>query len=104
MAYQLVKVGKEQKKDFERALFLNQARDSGSVTGIRKMAGLGAWIKTNDTQLGAGGASPTGDGTDAPSPWVRNRPRGWVMTRNAPTSAMTRWAPKRAPRASPRSC
>lgn len=65
MAYQLVKVGKEQKLDIERALFLNRARSAGSSIAPRYLAGLGAWIATNDTQVGGGSpASPAGNGTD----------------------------------------
>lgn len=64
MAYQIVKVGKEQKLDIERALFLNRARSAGSSVAPRYFGGLGAWIATNDTQAGSGGASPTGNGTD----------------------------------------
>lgn len=66
MAYQLVKVGKEQKLDIERALFLNQAQVTGDSVTPPRLAGLGAWIATNDTQLGSGGASPVGgNGTAA---------------------------------------
>jgi len=67
MAYQVMKVAKEQKLDIERALFLNQARDSGASNGgVRKLAGVPAWLATNTTfESGNSGADPTGDGTDA---------------------------------------
>ena len=66
MAYQVVKIAKEQKLDIEKALFANQARSSGSGDGIRRLAGLPAWLTTNtDFRSGAGGADPTGDGTNA---------------------------------------
>jgi hypothetical protein len=65
MAYQLIKVGKEIRLDIERALFANQASSAGSSVSPRRMAGLGAWISTNDNQVGGGSpASPTGNGTD----------------------------------------
>jgi len=64
MAYQVLKVAKEQKLDIEKALFANQARVSGSGVLARRSAGLGAWIKTN-TSEGSGGSDPTGDGTNA---------------------------------------
>lgn len=64
MAYQVLKVAKEQKLDIEKALFANQARVSGSSVTARRMAGLGAWLKTN-TSEGSGGSDPTGDGTNA---------------------------------------
>ncbi len=64
MRYQIVKVGKEQKLDIERALFLNRAQDAGSSVAPPYLAGLGTWIATNDTQAGAGGGSPAGTGTN----------------------------------------
>lgn len=65
MSYQVVKVGAEQKLDQEKALMDNQAAVAGNSTTARRMAGLGAWITTNVSNVGTGGANPTGDGTDA---------------------------------------
>jgi hypothetical protein len=66
MAYQVLKIAKEQKLDIEKALFANQARSVGSSIAARRLAGAPAWIKTNvDFQSGNGGANPTGDGTNA---------------------------------------
>lgn len=67
MAYQMLKVAREQKLDIEKALFANQARVVGNASTARKLAGLGAWIKTNTDKAGGSpaGADPTGDGTDA---------------------------------------
>ena len=66
MAYQVMKVAKEQKLDIEKALFANQARVAGSSVVARKLAGLPAWLTTNTNfQSGNGGADPTGDGTNA---------------------------------------
>lgn len=66
MAYQVMKVAKEQKLDIEKALFANQARSAGSGTAARYLAGLPAWLTTNTNfQAGAGGADPTGNGTNA---------------------------------------
>jgi hypothetical protein len=68
MAYQVLKVAKEQKLDIEKALFANQARVSGSSSAARRLAGAPAWLVTNtDFQTGGtpSGANPTGDGTDA---------------------------------------
>ena len=65
MAYQVMKVAKEQKLDIEKALFDNNARVAGNSTTARELAGAPAWIYTN-TSFGANeGADPTGDGTDA---------------------------------------
>jgi len=64
MAYQVLKVAKEQKLDIEKALFANQARSSGSDGAARRLAGAPAWLTTNITN-NADGADPTGDGTDA---------------------------------------
>jgi hypothetical protein len=66
MAYQVLKIAKEQKLDIEKALFANQARSAGSSIAARRLAGAPAWIKTNvDFQSGNGGANPLGDGTNA---------------------------------------
>lgn len=66
MAYQTLKVAKEQKLDIEKALFDNNARVAGNATTAREFAGAPAWLITNvDLQSGNSGANPTGDGTDA---------------------------------------
>ena len=66
MAYQVLKIAKEQKLDIEKAMFANQARSAGSSIAARRLAGAPAWITTNvDFQSGNGGANPTGDGTNA---------------------------------------
>ncbi len=65
LAYQVLKIAKEQKLDIEKALFDNNARAAGSSTAARELAGAPAWMITN-TVFGANeGADPTGDGTDA---------------------------------------
>jgi hypothetical protein len=65
IAYQTLKIAKEQKLDIEKALFDNNARAAGNSTTARELAGVPAWLTTN-TVFGANeGADPTGDGTDA---------------------------------------
>lgn len=64
MAYQIMKIGKEQKLDQEKALFDNNARVAGDSSTARELAGAPAWLTTN-TSFGTGGSDPTGDGTDA---------------------------------------
>ena len=65
VAYQTMKIAKEQKLDIEKALFDNNARAAGNSTTARELAGLPSWIVTS-TDFGANeGADPTGDGTDA---------------------------------------
>jgi hypothetical protein len=65
IAYQTLKIAKEQKLDIEKALFANNARVAGNSTTARELAGAPAWMITN-TVFGANeGADPTGDGTDA---------------------------------------
>ena len=65
VAYQTLKIAKEQKLDIEKALFDNNARAAGNSTTARELAGAPAWITTN-TDFGANeGADPTGDCTDA---------------------------------------
>lgn len=66
MAYQSLKIAKEQKLDIEKALFANNARVAGNSTTAPELAGVPAWLITNvDFQSGNSGANPTGDGTDA---------------------------------------
>ena len=65
VAYQTLKIAKEQKLDIEKALFDNNARAAGNSTTARELAGAPAWL-TSNTDFGANeGADPTGDGTDA---------------------------------------
>ncbi len=65
VAYQTLKIAKEQKLDIEKALFDNNARVAGNATTARELAGVPAWLTTS-TDFGANeGADPTGDGTDA---------------------------------------
>ena len=65
IAYQTLKIAKEQKLDIEKALFDNNARVAGNATTARELAGAPAWL-TSNTSFGANeGANPTGDGTDA---------------------------------------
>jgi hypothetical protein len=64
MAYQVLKVAREQKLDIEKAFFANQPRVVGDATTARQLAGLGAWIATN-VEKGTNGANPSPvDGTD----------------------------------------
>ena len=65
VAYQTLKIAKEQKLDIEKALFDNNARAAGNSTTARELAGAPAWL-TSNTDFGANeGADATGDGTDA---------------------------------------
>ena len=67
MAYAILRVAKEQKMDIEKALFSNVATNAGANGTIRTLGGLPAWAKTNVVNVGAGGANPTGDGSDVRS-------------------------------------
>lgn len=65
MAYQILKIAKEQKLDIEKALFDNNAAVVGSSSVARELAGVPTWLTTN-TARGVGGANPVGaDGTAA---------------------------------------
>ena len=64
IAYQTMKIAKEQKLDMERAMFLNNARVAGNSTTAREFAGAGSWVATNFAG-GSGASAATGDGTDA---------------------------------------
>ena len=61
MAYQVLKIAKEQKLDIEKALFANNKYEVGSASAARELAGLGAYMTTNVANIGgSGGANPTG--------------------------------------------
>ena len=71
MAYQTLKIAREQKLDIEKALFANQAADAGNdTTNPRYLAGLGAWVKsntnkgTNGVDNAVGAARTDGDDRD----------------------------------------
>jgi hypothetical protein len=55
-AHLKIKLGQEIKIDMEAAMLSNQASVAGSSTVARRLAGLRAWISTNDL-MGTGGAS-----------------------------------------------
>ena len=68
IAYQTLKIAKEQKLDIEKALFDNNARVAGNSSTARELAGAPAWLTSNTNFRTGGttaGANPTGDGTDA---------------------------------------
>jgi hypothetical protein len=56
MAYQTLKIAREQKLDIEKALFDNNAAVAGDSTTARELAGLGAWVKTNTSFDATSGA------------------------------------------------
>lgn len=58
MAYQLAKRGAELKRDMEAILLSNQGANAGAFGTPRRLAGMGAWVKTN-TNFGVDGADPT---------------------------------------------
>ena len=68
IAYQTLKIAKEQKLDIEKALFDNNARVAGNSSTARELAGAPAWLTSNTNFRTGGttaGANPTGDGSDA---------------------------------------
>lgn len=56
--YQMLKRGKELKRDVETQLLSNRPKVTGNDTTAPESAGIGAWIGTNDN-LAADGASPS---------------------------------------------
>jgi hypothetical protein len=58
IAYQLMKRGKEIKRDIEYAVTRNQGSSAGSASVPRQMAGMESWI-TNYTSVGTGTAQTT---------------------------------------------
>lgn len=66
MDYQMLKRGRELRRDMESALLANNAKVTGNDTTARELAGVPAWIATN-VDKASDGTDPTGDGTDARS-------------------------------------
>jgi len=62
--YQVMKRGKELKRDIESILLANNAKVTGNDSTARETAGVPAWLITN-TDFASDGADATGDGTDA---------------------------------------
>ena len=65
IAYQTMKIAKEQKLDIEKALFDNNARVAGDSSTARELAGAGAWLTTNTSFGENEGADPTTIGSTA---------------------------------------
>lgn len=58
LAYQVLKRGRELRRDMESSLTANNAEVTGGTTTAREAGGIGAWVETN-TSFGAGGADGT---------------------------------------------
>lgn len=61
LAYQLVKYGKELKRDMETQLTQNKGSNAGGAGSARISASVEAWLSSNFTTLGSGG-SPSSSG------------------------------------------
>lgn len=59
--YQMLKRGRELRRDMETVLLSNKAKVTGNDTTARELAGVPSWIATNTDAVGA---DPTGDGSD----------------------------------------
>jgi hypothetical protein len=62
IAYQLMKRGKEIKRDIEYALCQNQASSAGDAASARKLGSVESWLATNFTNKSSGTASVTTGG------------------------------------------
>lgn len=70
MSYQIAKRGRELKRDIEKALCGTQASTAGAAAGARQIAGIGAWLWTNQVKKGAAAttvAVTSGAPTTAPT-------------------------------------
>lgn len=61
LAYQLVKYGKELKRDMEAQITQNKASNAGGAGSARISASVEGWLSSNWTSLGSGG-SPSSSG------------------------------------------
>lgn len=64
MNRQTVRKGLELKRDMETISTANQAKAAGNASTARNVAAIPSWLTTN-TDFGATGADPTGDGSNA---------------------------------------
>lgn len=62
--YQMLKKGRELRRDMEKELLSNKAKVAGSDSVPRQFAGLPSWIVTNISEA-ADATAATGDGSDA---------------------------------------
>lgn len=86
MGYQLAKKAKELKRDIEGAITQNVARAAGSSSTPRKLAGLPAWIASNEVfQSSSSGADPS-EG----APFTGANPRTYNGTQTALTEAQVK--------------
>lgn len=60
MTHEIVKVAKEQKTDIEASIFANLPSVAGNSTTARQLGGLTSYITSNVTNIGSGGANPSG--------------------------------------------
>ena len=58
LSYQISKRGRELKRDMETALTSAQAGTAGGAGTARTLAGLGAWLSTNQVKQGADATTP----------------------------------------------
>lgn len=65
MDYQMMKKGRELRRDMEFILLSNKPAVTGNDTLARELAGLPAWIATNTNIGGGSGADPAGNGSNA---------------------------------------
>lgn len=63
--YQLLKRGKELKNGMEKTLLSNKPKVTGDDTTAAELAGIGAWITTNDDFASDGGSPTAATGVDA---------------------------------------
>lgn len=64
VALQMMKRGREIKRDLEAITLKSQAAVASSAGVAPLMAGVPAWLKSNTSNGAGAGANPTGDGTD----------------------------------------
>lgn len=98
LAKELLKMGRELRRDMETTIFANRARSQGTASAAARLATLSSYVGTN-TSFGTGGGDPTSllganartDGTQRPfseallkpviaSCWINGGNPNWIMT------------------------
>lgn len=65
LSYQTAKHAREMKRDMEASCLANKPAVAGDATTARDLAGIGAWITTNDVFASDGGSPTVATGADA---------------------------------------
>jgi hypothetical protein len=95
MAYLLMKIGKEMKRDIEFALTANTASKAGDVASARTLGSTVSWINTNFTVKSSGSTSTTTGGYNSSTgltvAWVMGTDKGTFVENDLKAVISAAW-------------